>query len=423
MTLHKWIGVFALLLFSQLAAATATVVVVTSYPQEVVSQFEREFEQAYPQYRLEILWRQSRDAMSYLHQNHPPVDVYWTPAQRNFAVLAKEGAFQKLDLDLTGLPKFVGGYLISDPDGYYVASEIAGFGMAFNPGELQRLGLSAPKDWKDLTKASFQGHVALPIPSKVGYSPMLMDTLLQGYGWEEGWSLIRQIAANALLADAGATFISDDVGSGRVAVGATIDFFAVSAIANGKPLKFAYPEKVGYSPAHVAIFKESTNNAGAKAFAAFVLSDQGQKILFHPDIRKLPIRPAVYAEKPEGYFDPFAAAERSSYPYDLNAGIARQELVSTLFDVLITRHHLTLTAMWNAIHAAEEKSPQDKRLKEAQMHANWLPVTLGEASKKDLQQQFSRRLDTIALEKRWEDGVMQHYSRAIELAQAVLADR
>ncbi len=86
------LAIFAacLLLMSSLASATEKVVVLTSYPQEVITPFEAAFEQAYPQYRLEILWRQSRDAMIFLHQKHSPVDVYWTPAQRNFAVLRSE---------------------------------------------------------------------------------------------------------------------------------------------------------------------------------------------------------------------------------------------------------------------------------------------------------------------------------------------
>lgn len=399
---------------------TEKITVITSYPQEVVSQFERAFEHAYPQYRLEILWRQSRDAMSYLHAQHPPADVYWTPSQRNFAVLAKEGAFSKLDIDLDGLPDFVGGYRIADPEKYYVATEIAGFGIAFNPGEFQHLGISAPQDWKDLALPALHGRVALPIPSKVGYAPMMIDTLLQGYGWDAGWQIVRQIAVNAKLVDAGATFVSEDVGSGRMAAGATIDFFAISAIANGKPLQFVYPEKVGYSPAHIAIFKESANPDGAKAFATFVLSAEGQKLLFHPDIRKLPIRPSVYAAKPAGYFDPFQAAARSSYPYDLDLGIARQELVSAMFDAVITRPHPALVTTWETIQAAMTKRPDDQRLQQARQEANWLPVSATESRDITLQRQFAQHGDTKTLEKTWEDEATRHYVKATALARAVL---
>lgn len=424
MTQAKWIIAACILLSSQLVAATEKVVVVTSYPQEVVTQFEAAFEQAYPQYRLEILWRQSRDAMAYLHQPHSPVDVYWTPAQRNFAVLAREGAFRKLDVDLGGLPKTIGGFQISDPDGYYVASETAGFGMAYHPGELQRLGLPVPLDWKTLAAPAYADHVVIPIPSKVGYAPMLVDTMLQGYGWEQGWSVLEQVSANARLADAGATFISDDVGSGRVAVGATIDFFAVSAIANGKPLRFTYPEKVGYSPAHVAIFREATHLDGARAFAGFVLSEQGQKLLFHPDIRKLPVRPAVYAGKPGGYFDPFTAAQRASYDYDMASGLARQELVGALFDALITRHHEALKVMWKAIHQAEQQAPDDPRLQQARLHASWLPITATQANDASLQQAFIKRDgQATAIEQQWDAEVASHYEQATQIAQAVSGGR
>ncbi len=421
MTQIKWIVSACLLLLSQLATATEKVVVLTSYPQEVVTQFEAAFEQAYPQYQLEILWRQSRDAMSYLHQPHSAVDVYWTPAQRNFAVLAKEGAFRKLDVDLSGLPRNIGGFQISDPDGYYVASETAGFGMAYHPGELQRLGLPIPTDWKTLTAPAYSGHVVLPMPSKVGYAPMLVDTLLQGYGWEQGWSVLEQVAANASLADVGATFISDDVGSGRIAVGATIDFFAISAIANGKPLRFAYPEKVGYSPAHVAIFHDAPHLDGARKFVGFVLSEQGQKLLFHPDIRKLPVRPAIYVNKPKGYFDPFAAAQRASYNYDMASGLARQEVVGALFDALITRHHATLKTMWATIHQAEQKAPDDPRLKEALRHANWLPLTAVQVNDTALQQLFIKRdSHTESIEQQWDVEVAKHYAQATQLAQKVI---
>ncbi|MCB5183750.1 hypothetical protein LG201_00840 [Methylobacillus gramineus] len=105
-TLFIW-----LMLLSQMSLAdTAKVVVMTSYPQEVVSQFEAAFEKQYPQYKLEVLWRQSRDAMAYFKSAHHPVDVYWTPAQRNFVQLEQMHAFQPLNIHLEGLPATLNGF-------------------------------------------------------------------------------------------------------------------------------------------------------------------------------------------------------------------------------------------------------------------------------------------------------------------------
>ena len=351
------------------------------------------------------------------------MDVYWTPAQHNFAVLANANVFRTFSQPDAGLPSAIGGFQISDPQDRYRASEVAGYGLVYDPGELKRLGLPVPRDWKDLTDPAFSGHVVLPIPSKVGYAPMLYDTLLQGYGWENGWTVLKQIASNAELSGAGATFISDDIGTGRVAVGATIDFFAVSAIAKGLPIEFVYPDRVGYSPAHVALMKESTQPAGAEAFASFVLSEAGQKILFHPNIRKLPVRPSAYASKPAGYFDPFAAAKRADYPYDLNASLARVDLVSAMYDALLTRAHAQLQSMWKILHQAEKQHPGDPRLAEARMAASYLPLSSLDASDPVRQTLFSARSEkTTALEAQWDESIRAHYAEAEALARAVLED-
>jgi hypothetical protein len=201
----------------------------------------------------------------------------------------------------------------------------------------------------------------------------------------------------------------------------TMDFFAVSAIANGKPLRFTYPEKVGYSPAHVGIFREAPNLDGARAFTSFVLSEQGQKLLFHPDIRKLPVRPSVYADKPKDYFNPFAAAQRASYDYEVSTGLMRQELDSALFDALITRHHAELKTMWQAIHQAEQRAPNDPQLQAARIHANWLPLTAAQANDAALQQIFIKRDNgTAALEQQWDEEIVKHYAQATQIAQAIL---
>ncbi|MCB5188021.1 extracellular solute-binding protein [Methylobacillus caricis] len=345
-----------LMLVSQVSLADkAKVVVMTSYPQEVVSQFEAAFEKQYPQYKLEVLWRQSRDAMAYFKESGQPVDVYWTPAQRNFAQLEKMQAFQPLNLDLDGLPAAVNGFALRE--GNHIATEIAGYGIVSNPQALAKAGLPIPRNWTDLSHPALKGKIALPVPSKVGYAPPLIDILLQGYGWQDGWNLLQAIAANAELVTSGATFVSDDVASGRLLAGLTIDFFTASAIANGAPLQFVYPELTGYSPAHLAIMKNAGNLEGARAFSKFVLSEQGQRLLFHPDIRKLPVRPSVYADKPAAYFNPFE--NNPAFVYDTRRGLARQEITNALFDAIITFNLPSLQNAVSAIRDASNKSGPD----------------------------------------------------------------
>jgi phosphoglycerate transport regulatory protein PgtC len=405
------------------------VVVMTSYPEEVVSRFEAAFEKAHPGTRVEILWRRSGDALSYLRKpNQGNVDVYWTPAQRNFQILAQEGAFRRPELDMTGLPAKVGGFPISDPAGFYLASEIAAYGLAINPQRLQDKKLAAPKQWTDLTGPEWKDEIVFPVPGKVGFAPILIDIILQGYGWDKGWALLQAIGSNAHLLGQGGANISDDVRNGKASVGVSIDFFIKSAIANGAPLQFVYPGITGYSPAHVGIMKGAANLTAARAFTAFVLSDEGQKILFHHDIRKLPVRPAVYANKPAGYYDPFEAAKAMPFVFDTKRALARQGLNNTLYDVLISNEHARLRQandkVIQAEHAANTAALK-ARAAEARSLLDTVPVSEAEANM--LAPQFVFAFDETtdahrndAITTQWTTRIRQNRERAEQLAQEVL---
>ncbi|SNR96914.1 YD repeat-containing protein [Methylobacillus rhizosphaerae] len=395
-----------LVLVSQVSLADTTkVIVMTSYPQEVVSPIEAAFEKQYPQYKLEVLWRQSRDAMSYLKDSGQPVDVYWTPAQRNFSQLEKMQAFQPLTLDLDGLPAHINGFPLRA--GNHIATEIAGFGIVINPSALQAANLPLPVSWEDLAQPDMRGKVALPVPSKVGYAPPLIDILLQGYGWQAGWSLLQNIAANAELVTSGATFVSDDVANGRLLAGLTIDFFTASAIANGAALQFIYPVITGYSPAHLGIMKQAANPEGARAFSEFVLSEQGQRLLFHPDIRKLPVRPSAYEAKPAGYFDPFK--NNTALTYDAQRGLARQEVTNALFDAMITLNLKSLQYAAQQIQAARLKlGPQAPQVLKALEALHTVPVDEATA-----EAAIAPDEATLA---HWQQLMQKHYEEAAHIA-------
>lgn len=399
------------------------VVVVTSYNDEVFSRFEAAFEKAWPQYKLQLVWRMPHDALPYLSQpKQSGADVYWSASPRNFAALAAAGAWQPLGIDLSGLPKTVGKARLTDADGLYTATEMAGYGFIVNPAALAKLGLAEPKDWTDLTAPAYAGQIVMPIPSRVGFAPVMVEILLQAYGWEKGWAVWSGIAGNAgSLMDRGSTFVTDEVGSGRRAVGLSIDFFAVAAIANGAPLRFAYPAHSGINPAHIAITKNAANPAGARAFAQFVLAaNGGQKIITHREIHKLPVRPAVYRELPADYFNPFAAAEKGVFDYDGDLGRDRLGLLSALFEQMLIREHGELVALWQRLHRAEAAGKDvaaARKLLESPL------ITAAEAADPALQQPFRSRLEGAepgsvgALEQRWQERSQANRAEAGRLLQ------
>jgi phosphoglycerate transport regulatory protein PgtC len=430
--LGQWLLALGIATISLAASAEERLVVLTSYPQEMVSQFEAAFEQAHPEYRLEVIWRQSADAQKLLSEpGNGGVDVFWSPALRNFLQLGQHGQFRSLPSSIDGVAESVNGVQIADPDHHFLASEIAGYGMVVNPHTIKASGLSLPADWQDIASPAWAGRVILPIPSQVGFAPGLYEAILGALGWNEGWRVIQQMAAQAKLATAGSTFVTDDVASGNFAVGLTIDFFANAAIANGQPLNFIYPHHVGYSPAHIGILQSSRHGAAAEAFVAFVLSDAGQALLFHPDIRKLPVKASVYRQAPPGYFNPFAQSVNPAKQTSLEALLRRQALTSAVFDACITRPKTTLDSMWQQLYQAEAKQTEaTPLLTEARALAEMPLISASEAEDDHLQTVFRTRRENPAFEAeaaryeaRWDQEIQQRHARVMALIQQASAQQ
>ncbi|WP_414867094.1 ABC transporter substrate-binding protein [Pseudomonas donghuensis] len=283
-----------------------------------------------------------------------------------------------------------GGIALRDRDACYQATELAGYGFAINPGELHSLGLRAPRDWPDLLDARLRGRIALPDPAQVGFAPVLLDIVLQAYGWDKGWALWSELAGQSRLVSRGGTLVSDEVASGRSVVGVSIDFFVASAVSNGQPVEFVYPTHGGLNPAHIAITRTAKQVEGARAFVRFVLSPEGQTLLADPDIRKLPVRPGVYAQLPADYHDPFAAARQGSYAYANDSSRERLALITSLFEQWLGQPHEQLSALWARVHAGEA---QGRDLTAVREFLSVPPIDEDQATSATLLALFGQRQD------------------------------
>lgn len=424
------VGAFFLLAASLLPVAAAppaaragtpdtSVLVMTSYPDELVGRFEAAFERAHPDIDVQILWKTGREAMPILRgPDQGQVDVYWSPALRNFPVLRDEGRLRPLagppGIDRDRLPGRIGSQILSDTEGTFEAFEVAGYAIVANGPYLDAGNLPRPRRWADLADPALAGHVVFPVPSKVGFAPALVDIVLQAEGWPAGWSLLQRIAANAELAERGPA-VSETVAEGRRGVGATIDFQALNAQADGKPVELAYPERTAWLPAHIAVTASAPHPKAAAAFVAFALSEEGQRLLFHPDIRRHPVRPAVYDQAPAGTRSPFA---QGGFAYDAEKGAARDAAIAALFDALITRPHGELRALLGTIAKAQAAAARagdpalSAKAGEALALATAVPLDEGEAAGLAV---------TPALEKAWDERIARSRAQAAELAGAVLA--
>ncbi|MCL2830897.1 MAG: extracellular solute-binding protein [Betaproteobacteria bacterium] len=399
------------------AASRRDIVVVTSYHDELVSRFEAAFEKANPAWRLRVIWRAAHDAMPMLRQPGPEgVDVYWSPSPGNFARLKAENLLRKLDIERSGLPGRLGNTQIDDADGYYAAFEVAGYGFAVNPAYLKEHDLPEPRDWIDLADPRYAGHLSLPNPARVAFATVIPDIPLQAYGWEKAWAMWSAIVANAKLAGRGGAFVTDEAANQR-SIGISIDFFVAGAIAKGAPLRFIYPRHGGVNPSQVGILAGSQNPEGARAFASFVLSEAGQRLLTHPDIRRLPVRPSVYQGIGRDYFDPFAAAAAGEFSYDSKRGLKRLPVIAALFDTVLVRRQEKLALLW-----PKARKLEGKRAEEAVRLLSSVPVSEAQADQDDWQQIFANRRDdkqaeskAVLLEREWAEETDARLARVEKL--------
>lgn len=385
-------------LLPRAARSTETLVVVTSFPEELTTRYEAEFEKRFPNLHVQFVWKQSRDALALLSEpEQGGADVYWAPSLGNFPILRDRGAFRKISVDRSVLPGRLGDQILSDPQGLFEAYDVAGYGLVVDPEALARSGLTPPKSWRDLASPAYAGHLAMPIAGKVGFAPALYDIILQSEGWERGWALLGEIAGGAALAGSGVgptTMVKE----GAAALGLTIDFLAFNAIANGGSIAFVYPQKTAFLPAHIAVTAATRRSEAAAAFVDFALSNAGQKLLMEADSSRHPARPEAYAGKAPQIVDPFALPSGTFFPYDAEIGRRRPGLVRLMFDLAIAERHDETKALWRAIRAAEARlaaapgdEPARARLAQARRLAGSVPVSAAQAGDPEFLDSFSRR--------------------------------
>lgn len=421
------------------SAIAGTVTVITSFPKELTQIYKSAFEKANPDIKIEILNKNTVQGISYVREL--PVgqrpDVFWASAPDAFEVMSGLKLLEPIgDLSNKATPAKVGAYPINAPDNMYLGQALAGYGLMWNTRYMAANKLPSPKQWADLTKPEYFGHVALSSPSRSGTTHLTVETLLQGEGWEKGWRQLLQISGNSAAITERSFGVPDGVNNGQFGIGLVIDFFGLAGKYSGFPVEFVYPDVTAVVPANIALVAGSKNASEAKKFISYTVSQQGQELLYNPKISRLPILPpeAMGGKTPAGYPNPFEIAKRAKVQFNSDLSEARYNVVSALFDQTITFRLKELQAATKAIHAAEAalaKKPNanaSELLKQAREAAFSPVVNAQKAADKEFLALFAANKKDAAvsksvtgLENYWNNSARQNYERAKSLAEQALA--
>lgn len=409
-------------------------VIVTSFPKDLFAAFQAGFEKTHPGTKVEILNKQTSAGIKYLEETaaNNQSDIFWASAPDAFEVLKGDGLLAKYAPQAKGIPAKIGAFPTNDPEGFFMGFAASGYGIMYNTRYLKAKNLPAPKEWSDLTKPIYFGHVALSAPSRSGTTHLTIETILQGEGWEKGWRTVKEMAGNFAQITERSFGVPEGVNSGVFGIGIVIDFFGFSSQASGFPVDFVYPTVTTIVPANVAIVKNAPHPKAAAAFVEYLLSTEGQELLLNPKIMRLPVRPEIYAKAPAGFPNPFKDPSiGAAVKFDTILSEKRYNLVNSLFDVIVTFRLEDLQAATKAIDEAEAalaKKPNaeaTKLVKEARDLIAAMPIDERKASDPALTAVFTKTREKpgevlpprqAEVEQRWDAFAKADYVKARDLA-------
>lgn len=424
----------AVLLSTTAMAQEGAVTVVTSFSKDVTDPIKAAFEAAHPGVTLDVQNKSTSSGVVYLGEtrSNNQTDLFWASAPDAFVTLKGQGLLLPFRPNVEGIPETVGSYRVNDEDGHFFGFAASGYGMMWNERYLEANGIEAPAEWEDLAEAQYHDHVVIAAPSRSGTTHLTVETILQGKGWDDGWKLLRLIGGNFQQVTDRSFGVPDAVNSGQAGVGIVIDFFGFSAKASGFPVDFAYPSVTTVVPANIGIVTDPPNQAGAEAFVNFLLSEQGQLVLFDPAIQRLPINPSVYDRAPEGLPNPFTDEKFAAMiTFDGALSSSRTAVVDALFDQTVTFQLDNLSSAVAAIHAAEgalagkENAEARALIDEAIALVAEMPITAAEAASPEIVGAFEGGEQVTArqseLEQKWATFAQDRYAQAKQKAEAALA--
>ena len=256
-----------------------------------------------------------------------------------------------------------------------------------------------------------------------------METILQGEGWDKGWTQLLEMMGNAAAVTDRSFAVPDGVHNGHYGIGIVIDFFGLAGKYSGFPVDFVYPSMTSVVPANIALIAGGKNPDEAKKFMAFSMSTEGQQLLFDPKISRLPILPYSQLKAPAGYPDPQEVAKRAKVQFDADLSEARYQVVTSLFDQMVTFRLKELQGATKAIQEAEKalKTRPNARGSDLVKQARALAYTPLVGAENVKNEQFlelfrkSRRDVEVSKqlsgqEQLWANKARENYARAQQLA-------
>lgn len=147
---------------------------------------------------------------------NPSGDVWFGGTTDPYNVAAAEGLLEPYEAQNAS-------HLISDKyrdkDGQWYGIYKGILGFMVNKDELERMGIEEPKDWQDLLDEKYKGLVWLSNYNTAGTAKLVINTMIQKYGHDEGIQYLVDLDKNIEVYTKSGSGPSKNVGTGECVVG------------------------------------------------------------------------------------------------------------------------------------------------------------------------------------------------------------
>lgn len=163
--------------------------------------------------------------------------------------------------------------------GKYIPLYAGILGWATNPGVLREKNIPAPRTWRELADPRYRGLVSYPNPNTSGTGYTLLATLVQIYGEEQAFDLLKRIHRNVTEYTRSGAAPGQLAGRGEIAVGITFIHDAVDQVLKGFPVQYAAAtDGTGYEIGGLSLVKGTRNRQQATAFIDWALTPEAQQL-------------------------------------------------------------------------------------------------------------------------------------------------
>ena len=257
------------------AQAEGTLVVYGSCEEEYLAVACEKFQELYG---IEVQYQRlsTGEVQSKVEEEagNPSGDVWFGGTTDPYNVCAAEGLLEAYEAENAS---HLLGEAYRDKDGYWYGIYKGILGFMVNRDELDRMGIAVPQDWADLTKPEYEGLVWLSNYNTAGTAKLVINTMIQKYGHDEGIQYLVDLDKNVQVYTKSGSGPSKNVGTGECVVGIGFLHDGITQIVdNGYGnIELVIPSSgTSYEIGATAIFKGAKHPNAAKLWIEFALSPE-----------------------------------------------------------------------------------------------------------------------------------------------------